>query len=187
MPRAAVRTVLEGNCERLEAGGRDLPTPEHVNESRTLRYSPTPGNRAAMTELEQTIRSDHARWGDPCVERTIFGTTDPKVIAEMVRSFVLEHLGSHVEDCLHYGSSVGTVIGLALGDGRDVLVKAHRQELTLERLQALEDFRCYVVEASSPPGGADRRAANELAAGVLARAQRAPSWVPAGGAIVPNA
>jgi len=103
-----------------------------------------------MPDLECVISDYHTHWDDPCVDRTLFGTTNPGAIAAILHDFVKNHLDSTVEDCLHYASSVGTAVGVRLQTGQSVLIKVHRAETSLEVLQALEKFRAHVVKFGVP-------------------------------------
>jgi hypothetical protein len=94
-----------------------------------------------MDELVDIIDRYHSAWDDPCVDRAIFGTVDPAAIAAAVRSFVNRELSADIQSVLHYGSSVGTAIGLALTDGRRILVKCHRPTMPLELVDAFASFR----------------------------------------------
>jgi hypothetical protein len=66
-----------------------------------------------------------ADWDEPFVEIAIFGTAEPAVIAAEVDAFCRASLGCGVAGALFTRSSIGSVHGLALDDGRRVVLKAH--------------------------------------------------------------
>lgn len=86
-------------------------------------------------------------WEEPVVERAIFGASGPAEIATLVDAFCQEHLGSAVAGATFVHTSVGSVHGLVLGDGRRVVVKAM---LAAARAQAIRT----VLEAARPLGDA---------------------------------
>jgi hypothetical protein len=103
-----------------------------------------------MDALEDAIRAYHREWDDPCVDRAIFGTTDPAVIAAELRAFTTRALGASIRGVLLYASSVGTAAGVELSDGRRVVIKAHRAGLTRIELDALARFRRAARDAGVP-------------------------------------
>src|SRR5664279_3000445 len=70
------------------------------------------------------------------LERRIFGSTDPASIAQKVEVFCVEQLGAPVVDCLFWKSSMGSVSGVVLADGRRVVIKAHPPSVAKVRLAA---------------------------------------------------
>jgi hypothetical protein len=82
----------------------------------------------------------------PWVEEEIFGTHEPAVVA---RAFA-ELLGAEPVETVFYEVSVGVVAGLVLEDGRRVVVKAHRPNVTLLRLEAVTEVQRALADAGLP-------------------------------------
>lgn len=101
-------------------------------------------------ELAQLIAEAGADWADLPVERAIFGTTDPAAITSEIERFAREELGSTVREPLFYESSVGSVFGLRLGDGRDVVIKAHQPNEPLDYLHAVTTVCRHLAERGFP-------------------------------------
>lgn len=59
------------------------------------------------------------------LHQAVFGTTVPEAVAEAVHAFCRRELGAGVAEGLFFESSVGSVHGLRLEDGRHVALKAH--------------------------------------------------------------
>jgi hypothetical protein len=75
--------------------------------------------------------------GHGFVERAIFGTSDPEAIVAAVDAFCRTHLGAGVARYDFYAASVGSVHGVRLRDGRQVVVKAHQPGWTAGSLGAM--------------------------------------------------
>lgn len=88
-------------------------------------------------ELAQLIAEAGAHWIDWPVERAIFGTTEPAAITVEIERFVREELGASISEPLFFESSVGSVFGLRLGDGREVVIKAHQPDEPRDSLIAV--------------------------------------------------
>lgn len=84
--------------------------------------------------LERVIAAHLAEWDDAHVERAIYGSDDPAVIAGTIETFCRAELGASVARPLFYRSSVGAVAGLELHDGRRVVVKGHQPDWARTRL-----------------------------------------------------
>jgi hypothetical protein len=81
--------------------------------------------------------------GEPAVvHRAIHGTEDPERIAGQLLDLVQETLGVAVVGGRFHATSVGSVTGVALADGRDVVVKAYQPRWSLP-------FVAAVVEAQT--------------------------------------
>jgi hypothetical protein len=78
----------------------------------------------------ETIAAELATWEIPFVELDAFGTADPVAIAAMIDAFVREHLGSAVAGHLFCSTSIGSTHGIALADGRRVVLKARPPQST---------------------------------------------------------
>lgn len=101
-------------------------------------------------ELAQLIAEAGADWVDRPVERAIFGTTDPAAITVEIERFARDELGSTVREPLFFESSVGSVFGLRLGDGREVVLKAHQPNEPLDYLNAVHTVCCHLSESGFP-------------------------------------
>ena len=84
------------------------------------------------------IAAQLAEWGGAALplERLAFGTNEPDAIADAVDTWCRAHLGAAIDHYLFFDSSSGSVHGLHLADGRDVVVKVHRPGLTFAYLAA---------------------------------------------------
>lgn len=92
-----------------------------------------------MSEVEAQIAASMAAVGSR-VEWDVLGTTDPSLVAATLADLCGE-LGDVVAGRF-YEAGVGLVAGLELAGGREVVVKLHRFNASLERLAA-----CVVVQA----------------------------------------
>jgi hypothetical protein len=71
----------------------------------------------------------HLRESEPSpafVELAIYASEDAAVIAATIDRFCREHLGAAVAKGLFHQSSIGSVTGAVLADGRSVVIKAHQ-------------------------------------------------------------
>lgn len=100
--------------------------------------------------LAQLIADAGADWVDWPVERAIFGTAEPAAIVAEIERFVREELGSVVREPLFFESSVGSVFGLRLADGREIAIKAHQPTEPLDYLHAVQTV-CHHLAASGFP------------------------------------
>ncbi len=89
----------------------------------------------------ETIRAHLARWKHPVVDLETFGTVEPEAMAGMLDAFCAEHLGSRVAGYLFCTASQGSTHGVALDDGRRIVVK----------------IRSLPEEEAGPLSDADRR------------------------------
>lgn len=103
-----------------------------------------------VSSLEDTISAEHRGWDDCVVDRLVFGTDSPAAIAERLSGFCETELGSGVARALFYRVSVACVAGIALADGRRVVVKAQRGERRREYLAACLDFRRLLASEGFP-------------------------------------
>jgi hypothetical protein len=92
------------------------------------------------------IAEYHRGWDGPWVEDEIFGTHEPRVVAHALA----ELLGSEATETVFYEVSVGVVAGLVLADGRRVVVKAHRPNVSLSYLEATTGVQCSLADAGLP-------------------------------------
>ena len=101
-------------------------------------------------ELAQLIAERRASWTSWPVERLVFGTDDADAIAAQVDRFCCEQLGAPVAAPCFFESSVGSVFGLQLADGRQVVVKVHQPKEPVEFLHAVHVVRSHLVDAGFP-------------------------------------
>ncbi len=101
-----------------------------------------------MHELAELIRRSWDNW-DPLVETAIFGTADAGELASRLAGFVDERLGS-VAGAIFYTPGVGIVVGLRLTDGREVVVKVHRWNVTIDRPAAIQKVQAHAAQAGLP-------------------------------------
>jgi hypothetical protein len=83
-------------------------------------------------------------------ERDIFGSTDPAAIAAAVDSFCSAELGSGIGGYEFYATSVCSVHGVRLRDGRGVVVKVHRAGCDTAHLEAVHAVQRHLVAAGFP-------------------------------------
>lgn len=100
--------------------------------------------------LADLIRSEHASWDSPVVDREIFGTSDADAVAGRFARFCVTTLGSAPVGARFYRVSIGCVAGLELEDGRAVVVKAQRGSRSGAYLLACHEVRRHLVAAGFP-------------------------------------
>jgi hypothetical protein len=117
-----------------------------------------------VSGLGDVIAAKVAKWGgvDLPLERELFGTADPDGIAAAVDDWCRRHLGAGVDAYEFFFSSIGSVHGLALGDGRRVVVKVHRRRVELAYLRAMVAVQDRLATAGVP---APRQIAGPAACG----------------------
>ena len=105
-----------------------------------------------MTGLGEVIAMQVAKWGgvDLPLERELFGAADPDSIAAVVDGWCRLHLGGRVEAYEFFFSSIGSVHGLVLDDGRRVVVKAHRRRVDLGYLRAMVTVQRHLADSHLP-------------------------------------
>jgi hypothetical protein len=77
-----------------------------------------------MRDAVTVIAEQVATWDTPFVERDVFGTVDPERIAGAIDAFTRAHLGASVAGYLFQTTSVSSVHGVVLEDGREIVIKA---------------------------------------------------------------
>jgi Phosphotransferase enzyme family len=82
------------------------------------------------------------------VELAVFGTDDAAAIARAIDAFCVRHLGAPVARGLFHQSSIGSVTGVALADGRRLVIKAHQPERPFELLQEIARIQSYLADRS---------------------------------------
>ena len=106
----------------------------------------TSGDGAAVIAAA-CARWDGYQWFN---ERDIFGVTDPAAIVAAVDSFCKAELGSGVGSYEFYATSVCSVHGLKLQDGRGVVVKVHRAGCDTAHLDAVHAVQRHLVAVGFP-------------------------------------
>ena len=101
-----------------------------------------------MPTLASLLRRAWAEW-DHAVELAIFGFADADELAALLSAFVGERLGQ-VTDAVFYTPGVGVVAGLQLDDGRKVVLKVHRWNVTIDRLSAIQRVQAHLANAGLP-------------------------------------
>jgi hypothetical protein len=84
------------------------------------------------------------------LERDVFATNDARRIAAQVDRFCRERLGAGVERCDFFASSVGSVHGLRLANGRQVVVKAYRRDVDTTHLTAMQRVQARLATDGFP-------------------------------------
>lgn len=105
-----------------------------------------------MSRLGSLIAATFEREAGPPfrVERDVFATTDSRRIAAIVNGFCQLRLGAGVERYEFFGSSVGSVHGVRLRDGRRVAIKAHRAGVNAGHLAAVQTVQSRLAAAGFP-------------------------------------
>ncbi|THD81748.1 MAG: hypothetical protein E7812_02720 [Phenylobacterium sp.] len=116
-----------------------------------LRHTPA-GSRGLT--LAQRIAAYFADGGIADLDLAIHGTADPDAIAAAIDAVCRETLGSGVAEGLFYAASLGAVAGVALADGRRVVVKAYQAETPPELLREIVRLRDRLRErgVAAPAG-----------------------------------
>ncbi len=102
-----------------------------------------------MSELEAGDDEKGLLRGRP-VERAIFGTEDAGEIAVVIEEFCRDALGARVQERLFARTSVGTVFGLLLEDGRRVVLKALQPRQSAAFLRAVFETQTYLADERFP-------------------------------------
>ncbi len=102
--------------------------------------------------LGRVISARVEAWGgaELPLERLTFGTTEPDAIAAAIDAWCATFLGAGIEQYHFFDSSSGSVHGVRLRDGRDVVVKVHRPDLTLAYLDAISTVQRAFAEHGLP-------------------------------------
>jgi Ser/Thr protein kinase RdoA (MazF antagonist) len=101
-----------------------------------------------MPALGSVIAARQGDPGDDVVDPAIFGTADPDAIAAAVDAFCVRVLGASVRRYRFFISSIASVHGVVLSDGRDVVVKAHQPPVSPAFLGTV----CRIQQALSREG-----------------------------------
>jgi Phosphotransferase enzyme family len=96
-----------------------------------------------------SVIAAHLREWEPSpafVDLAVFATDDAAVIAAVINAFCLQVLGAGVQRGLFHQSSVGSVTGVLLEDGRAVVIKAHQPERSRALLAEIVRIQSYLAE-----------------------------------------
>src|ERR1700738_3107461 len=100
-----------------------------------------------MSDLGRVIALSLAESdGEPRLERDIFRTVDPGRVAALVDDFCQRWLGAGIAHYEFFATSVGSVHGVRLDDGRRVVVKAHRSEVDRGHLVAVQAVQTRLAD-----------------------------------------
>lgn len=102
-----------------------------------------------MESVTEVVAKELARWGASAVEKKIFGTGDPEWIGETVGRFCKDQLDSKTTEALFYRSSVGSVIGVRLSSGIDVVVKVYQERWESSFLGAIQSVQRHLGRRGS--------------------------------------
>lgn len=102
-----------------------------------------------MPALSEVVADEIDRWGLPEIERLLFGTADPQVIADAVSDFCQRNLGGAVDEGLFYRGSVGSVFGVVL-DGRSAVLKVYQPRWAVGFLAAVQTVQRRLASAGFP-------------------------------------
>jgi aminoglycoside phosphotransferase (APT) family kinase protein len=84
------------------------------------------------------------------LEREVFATAEPAAIAEAVDGFCRSHLGAGAAHYEFFATSVGSVHGVGLSDGRRVVIKVHRADADGDHLVAVQRVQAHLGAAHFP-------------------------------------
>lgn len=103
-------------------------------------------------ELVARIAADLATWAPhpPHVELAIYGADDAVAIAAALDELCAAALGARIAGARFYSSSVGSVAGVVLADGREVVIKAHQPGTSPAQLRELIRVRAGLGGVGSP-------------------------------------
>jgi hypothetical protein len=101
-----------------------------------------------VDHLASVIAAHLREWepSPPFVELAVFATGNAARIAEALNSFCLQILGARVRRGLFHQSSIGSVTGILLEDGRAVVIKAHQPEQSRALLAEIVRLQSYLAE-----------------------------------------
>jgi Phosphotransferase enzyme family len=101
-----------------------------------------------ITHLGSIVAAHLREWdtAPAFVELAVFGTDAAAAIARAIDAFCIRHLGAPVARGLFHQSSIGSVTGVALADGRRLVVKAHQPERPLELLKEIARIQSYLAD-----------------------------------------
>jgi hypothetical protein len=101
-----------------------------------------------LAQPAQVIAEHIATWApSPAfVELAIFETEDALTIARAVDAFCRAHMGEGIAEYIFCQSSIGSVHGVVLENGRRVVLKAHQPSSSLTVLREIARVQSYLAE-----------------------------------------
>lgn len=102
-----------------------------------------------LRPVDQVV-AEGLRAGLEATERSVFGTTDPVRITEIIEGFCRTNLGDAPQGARFYASSVGCVIGLGLESGRDIVMKAYQPRWRRSFLEAMQHAQRRAASGGLP-------------------------------------
>jgi hypothetical protein len=101
-----------------------------------------------IRQLAAIVAAHLQEWepSPPFVELAIFEYAEAYSIAGTLDTFCMRNLGSPIAGGLFHQSSVGSVTGVVLDDGRSVVIKAHQPERSREFLGEVVRVQSYLAE-----------------------------------------
>lgn len=111
----------------------------------------------AVGDPVEIIRNEIETWESPFVELDCFGTANAAQIVKFVNDFCRVHVGSGIRGYYFYRASIGSTHGIALEDGRDVVIKVRQPPETnpdshfdLESLGAVYKVMSWLADRGYP-------------------------------------
>ena len=100
-----------------------------------------------IDDLASVIAAHLREWdtSPPFVELAIHGSDDAVAIAQAIDRFCRQHLGAPAAKGLFHQSSIGSVTGVTLTDGRSVVIKAHQPERSYQSLVEVVRIQSYLA------------------------------------------
>jgi len=101
-----------------------------------------------IDRLAAVIAAHLAEW-EPYpafVELAIYDSADASFVAKTLNEFCLRTLGSPVARSLFHQSSIGSVTGILLEDGRSIVIKAHQPDRSPQVLAEVARVQSYLAE-----------------------------------------
>jgi hypothetical protein len=136
--------------EDLPLGNGDLVNLHALVVGATGRETGEPLRSVAMPSLAELVALHIERWDTSSVEQAVFRTTQAEVVADRLEAFAGEALGSPVGEAQFYVSSAGCVAGVALHDGRRVVIKAYQSQWGRPFLSAVRRVQARLAAAGFP-------------------------------------
>ena len=101
-------------------------------------------------ELANIVAAHLREWepSPPFIELAIFESADAHCIAGILGRFCEQNLGSRIAGCRFHQSSIGSVTGVVLDDGRSVVIKAHQPERSRQFLAEVVRLQSYLADLS---------------------------------------
>jgi hypothetical protein len=99
-----------------------------------------------LTQPVRVIAQQLSEWETPYVDIAVFGSTDPLTIARTVDDFCRDHLGAGITEYLFCNASIGSVHGVALENGKRVVVKAQQPDKPLDVLREVSRTQSFLAE-----------------------------------------